>query len=387
MVIALAIIISAVTPVMGKEAKVVRDTTENRNYRLRYGGKVGVYATFTALGPGGGVDYIKSFGKSNFIWGAKAEVVNNSEYGAMSAAGILVGYEVNLGKLSIAPVVEGFYGQSPKEQTFFSDDRSMSYTTKETPWTLGYGAGARFSLPLNWGDLTLAAGYRHNSKQVGDNTLPEGWSKEAPTYQNNNWYVSLGLGFNLFREKVQYGGDNAFYAEVGALCENGSWGALTKIGNIKRSSARLVQERGVYSQWVNNKDKDSFTSNEVGFYYGGRLLLLGASSWLTLSAGGQVGIGNMPISFKAETDGATFTHTQSVFSIFGGSIGGYVQANVRITPRFDIFGRAYAKYVLANKYKVSGDENIGLTKYDDPENKAFGFSFGTAFYFQPRKTL
>lgn len=42
MVIALAIIISAVTPVMGKEAKVVRDTTENKNYRLRYGGKVGV---------------------------------------------------------------------------------------------------------------------------------------------------------------------------------------------------------------------------------------------------------------------------------------------------------------------------------------------------------
>ena len=382
MVIALAIIISAVTPVLGKdnkEVRVVRDATENRNVRFRNGGKGGAYATFTALGPGGGVDYIKSLRKSDFFVGFKAEVVNNPEYGAMSAAGISVGYEVNLGKLSIAPVVEGFYGQSPKEQMFFSDDRSMSYTTKETPWTLGYGAGARFSLPLNWGDFTLAAGYRHNSKQVGDNTLPEGWSKEAPTYQNNNWYVSLGMHFKLFREYlVQYGGDNTFYTEVGALCENGSWGALTKIGNFKRFAARWAQERGIYSQWVN---KDSFTSNEVGGFYGIRFLPWGASSCLTLSAGGQVGIGNMPISFKAETDGATFTHTQSVFSIFGCSIGGYVQANVRITPRLDIFGRAYAKYVLANKYKVSGAENIGFTKYEDPENKASGFSLGLALSF------
>lgn len=383
LVIALAIIISAVTPVWGKEKeiKVVRDATENRNVRFRNGGKVGVYATFSSLGPGGGVDYTKSFGKSHVFWGAKAEVVNHSKYGAMSAAGILAGYEFNIGKLSIAPAVEALYGQSPKEQTFFNDDQSMSYDKTTTPWTLGFGAGAGLSYSFNRVDLTLAAGYRRNSKQVDEDILPEGWSEGATTYQNNNWYVSLGLGFNLFREKVQYGGDNAFYAEVGALCENGSWGALTKIGNLKRPSARWAQERGIYSQWVINKDKDSSTSNEVGFYYGGRFLPWGASSCLTLSAGGQVGIGNMPISFTAETDGATFTHNQSVFSIFGCSIGGYVQANVRITPRFDIFGRAYAKYVLANKYEVSGAENFGFTKYEDPKNKAFGFSFGTAFYF------
>ena len=381
MVIALAIIISAVTPVLGKdkEVRVERDTTENRNLRFRDGGKVGVYATFTSLGPGGGVDYTKSLGKSDFFWGAKAEVVNHSKYGAMSAAGISAGYEFNLGKLSFAPAVEALYGQSPKEQTFFNDEKSMIYDKTTTPWTPCFGAGAGLSYSFNWVDLTLAGGYRYNLKQVDEDTLPQGWSEGATTYQNNNWYVSLGMHFKLFREYlVQYGGDNTFYAEVGALCENGSWGVLTKIGNSKRFAARWGQERGIYSQWVN---KDSFTSNEVGGFYGIRFLPWGASSCLTLSAGGQVGIGNMPISFTAETDGATFTHNQSVFSIFGCSIGGYVQANVRITPRFDIFGRAYAKYVLANKYEVSGDYNIGLTKYEDPENKAFGISFGGVFYF------